>query len=117
MNNLIPKIKLFIDEAKNTLRFLPSELKKTIKEGTWIPLSQKNEPLNIEAGQGLTPSYKTKAEAKLKSMVEMGKAPVEAFGILPLIGALQKKEEGYDENKGNTIPFINKLNKPLFINK
>ena len=42
--NLIPNLKLFIDTSKKTLEFLPSEIKKTIKEKTWLPL-QLRQPL------------------------------------------------------------------------
>jgi len=45
---------------------------------------------------------------------EMGRAPVEAFGAIPLMGALQENQERYNQSK-STIPFVPQ--EPLFINK
>ena len=56
---------------------------------------------------------------KIKIPPERARFPVEAFGtgLLPLPQALQKQQKEYNQNKESTIPFLNKLNKPLFINK
>ena len=82
---IIPNIKLFIE---NTTKKLGAKLITDDKGVTWFELDIKP---------------------------EMGKAPIEAFGMIPFIGALQKKEKDY--NKTTTIPFVERLKQPLFINK
>lgn len=47
---------------------------------------------------------------------EQANAPIEAFSAIPFLGALQKDKNSYNESEGK-IPFLNKLNKPLFIQK
>jgi hypothetical protein len=56
---------------------------------------------------------------KIKIPPERAGMPVEAYGagLIPFLSTLQPKQEGYDESKKSNIPFINKLNQQLFINK
>jgi len=52
---------------------------------------------------------------KIKIPPERAGMPIEAFGAIPLMGALQQNQADYNKNKTSTIPFI--PNQQLFINK